>query len=85
MSQHFPRKLIRTAAVLALLQGTDETFATRVSTRRSYRHDEVVWGAKFRSIFDLSRADGRVAIDLTKLDLYERAELPSADAVPTAS
>jgi len=66
----------REAEVLVLLQGTDETFATRVSTRRSYRSDEVVWGAKFRSIFDLTRADGRVAIDLTKLDLYDEAELP---------
>lgn len=75
----------RDAEVLALLHGTDETFATRVSTRRSYRFDEIVWGAKFRSIFDLTRADGRVAIDLTKLDLYDRATLPEADAIPNVS
>ncbi|MBX9927341.1 MAG: inward rectifier potassium channel family protein [Gemmatimonadaceae bacterium] len=62
--------------VLILLQGTDETFATRVGTRRSYRGDELVWGAKFISVFDQSRADGRVAVDLMKLDLYERAPLP---------
>jgi inward rectifier potassium channel len=75
----------RDAEVLAMLHGTDETFATRVSTRRSYRHDELIWGAKFRSIFDLTRADGRIAIDLTKLDLYDRAELPPPDAIPAAS
>ena len=75
----------RDAEVLALLQGTDETFATRVSTRRSYRYDEIVWGAKFRSIFDLSRPDGRVAIDLTKLDLYDDQPLPDPDAVPQST
>lgn len=65
----------REAELLVLLQGTDDTFATRVSARRSYRSEELVWGARFASVFDSSRADGRVAMDLTKLDLYERVAL----------
>ena len=67
----------REAEVLVLLHGTDETFATRVSSRRSYCGDEIVWGAKFRSVFDTTRSDGRVSIDLTKLDLYDMVDLPA--------
>jgi inward rectifier potassium channel len=65
----------REAEVLVLLQGTDDTFATRVSARRSYRSDEIVWGAKFSSAFSASRTDGRVAMDLRKMDLYAPASL----------
>ena len=66
----------REAEVLVLMQGTDDTFATRVSTRRSYRSEDIVWGAKFASVFNSARADGRIAMDLLKLDLFERMELP---------
>jgi inward rectifier potassium channel len=68
----------REAEVMVLLQGTDDTFATRVSSRRSYRSDEIVWGAKFSSVFNESRADGRVAMDLRKLDRYEPAPIAGA-------
>ena len=33
---------LRDDEVLVLLHGTDETFATRVSSRRSYRSNEIV-------------------------------------------
>lgn len=68
--------LARDVEILVLMHGTDETFATRVSSRRSYRGDEIVWGAKYRNVFDASRADGRVTIDLTQLDLYDVVDLP---------
>ena len=66
----------REAEVMVLMQGTDDTFATRVSTRRSYRSEDIVWGAKFASVFNEARADGRVAMDLMKLDVYDMADLP---------
>ncbi|MBL0171113.1 MAG: hypothetical protein IPP90_10330 [Gemmatimonadaceae bacterium] len=68
----------REVEVMVLMQGTDDTFATRVSTRRSYRSEDIVWGAKFASVFNQTRADGRVAMDLMKLDLFEPAEMPEA-------
>ena len=61
----------RDAEVLVLMQGTDDTFATRVSSRRSYRSEDIVWDAKFASVFTPSRADGRAAIDMARLDQYE--------------
>lgn len=75
----------RDAEVLVLLHGTDETFATRVSSRRSYMSDEIIWGAKFRNIFVTSPADGRVAVDLTALDQHDVAELPPDTVAPAAS
>jgi len=62
----------RDAEVLVLMQGTDDTFATRVASRRSYRSEDIVWGAKFASVFTAGRADGRLAIDMARLDQYER-------------
>lgn len=72
----------RDAEVLVLLHGTDETFATRVSSRRSYRSDEIVWGAKFRHIFTTSPVDGRVTVDLTALDEYDAVALPPDTVAP---
>ena len=69
----------RDVEILVLMHGTDETFATRVSSRRSYRGEEVVWGAKFRNILNTTRSDGTASIDLTELDLYDVVDLP----VPT--
>ena len=66
----------REVEILVLMHGTDETFATRVSSRRSYSSDEIVWGAKFRNILDTTRADGRAAVDVTKLDLHDVVDLP---------
>ncbi|HEY2325092.1 MAG TPA: ion channel, partial [Thermoanaerobaculia bacterium] len=37
---------------LVMLNGFDETFSQTVHTRSSYRGDEVVWGARFKSIFN---------------------------------
>ena len=53
------------------LHGTDETFATRVSARRSYRSDRIVWGAKFRDVIAVPARDGRASVDLTVLDLHD--------------
>ncbi|WP_310571630.1 ion channel [Gemmatimonas sp.] len=66
----------REAEILVLMHGTDETFATRVSSRRSYRSDEVVWGARFRNILNTTRAGGGVSVDLTQIDLYDAVDLP---------
>jgi len=66
----------REVEVLVLMQGTDETFAARVSNRRSYRSEDIVWGAKFASVFTGTRADGRVAMDMARLDLYDPVTLP---------
>lgn len=61
---------------LVLLNGFDETFSQTVHTRSSYRADEIVWGARFRSAFNPPRADGRLSVDIRKLDEIDRVPLP---------
>jgi len=53
--------------ILVLLSGVDETFAQMVHARSSYRADEIVFGARFRSIFLPQTDDGAVRVDLDRL------------------
>jgi len=57
---------------LVLLNGFDETFSQNVHTRSSYRGDEVVWGARFKSMFNPIRSDGAMSVDVRKLHDIER-------------
>ncbi len=58
---------------LILLNGFDETFSQTVHTRSSYKPEEVIWGAKFRSVFNPPRADGTLSVDIRKLHEIDRA------------
>lgn len=60
---------------LVLLNGFDETFSQTVHTRSSYRGDEVVWGARFKSIFNPPKPDGTLSVDIGKLHDIERVPL----------
>jgi inward rectifier potassium channel len=62
------------AELLILLNGFDETFSQTVHTRSSYKVDEVVWGAKFTSMFNPLDEDGIISIDIRKLHEIERTE-----------
>lgn len=63
------------AEFLILLNGFDETFSQTVHTRSSYKAAEVVWGARFTSMFNPAREDGIVSVDIHKLHDYERIRL----------
>jgi inward rectifier potassium channel len=60
------------AEILILLKGFDETFGQVVHTRRSYRHNEIVWGAKFVPAFDVEES-GDLRLDVGKVGEYEQA------------
>lgn len=48
------------AEVLVLLQGFDDTFSQVVHSRYSYRHDDMVWGAKFVPAFKVDGKGGLI-------------------------
>ncbi len=54
------------AEVLILLSGIDETFEQAVHVRSSYRADEIVWNARFRSMFRSADSQG-LAVDVSRL------------------
>ena len=61
------------AEFLILLRAIDDTFSQTVHARYSYRHEEVLWGHKFKPMFD-EREHGLVSLDLTKLS--DTLEMP---------
>lgn len=61
------------AEFLILLNGFDETFSQTVHTRSSYKSEEIVWGARFRSMFVPMGEDGVISVDVRKLDEIEPA------------
>lgn len=63
------------AEILILLTATDETFATVVHTRTSYKHDEIKFGHKFVSIYNQSEPGAPISIDVRQLSETEWAGL----------
>ena len=59
---------------LILLNGFDETFSQTVHTRSSYVGSDVVWGARFASMFNPTE-DGIVSVDIRRLDDIDRVSL----------
>lgn len=60
---------------LLQIKAIDETFFQTVHARSSYHAREIVWGAKFRPMFD-SAQKGTVELDLSLLSAYDKAEIP---------
>ncbi|MBV9768583.1 MAG: hypothetical protein JOZ32_03335, partial [Bryobacterales bacterium] len=56
------------AELLVLIQGFDDTFSQTVNSRFSYRHDEIVWGAKFTPAFKVDPKGGDLVVDVDRLD-----------------
>ena len=61
---------------LISLNGFDDTFSQTVNNRFSYMHDELIYGAKWISVFGQNKK-GQTSQDLNKLDKYELVELPN--------
>ncbi len=61
---------------LVLVTGIDETFSQQVNARSSYKPAEIVWGAKFRNIFNPPDAMGRLSIDIHRIDQNDPTPLP---------
>jgi inward rectifier potassium channel len=59
---------------MILLNGFDDTFSQTVNNRFSYTHDELVYGAKWVSVFGQNNK-GQTSQDLNKISEYELAAL----------
>lgn len=55
------------AEILVLLSATDETFEQTVHARSSYRAGEIVWNARFQSMFVKADAHARVMVDVSRI------------------
>jgi inward rectifier potassium channel len=65
--------LERTAAeILVLLSGVDEALEQTVHVRSSYRADEIIWHARFRSMFLQPGRGSTVSVDISRVHEIER-------------
>jgi inward rectifier potassium channel len=55
------------AELLILIQGFDDTFSQWVHARYSYRHDEILWGARFEPAFHVDQK-GDLILDVDRID-----------------
>jgi inward rectifier potassium channel len=58
------------AGFAILLRAFDDTFSQTVHSRTIYQYHEIVWGAKFKPIFNRDE-DGRIILDLSKISDHE--------------
>jgi len=63
---------------LVLLNGFDETSAQTVHTRSSYKGTEVIWGGRFRTMFNPPDEDGTISVDVRKLNDFDRVALAAS-------
>ncbi len=61
------------AEMLLLLSGTDDTFATTVHARTSYKPDQILWDSTFTNIFNPPDAAGVMSLDISRLDEVQAA------------
>ena len=54
------------AELLILIKGFDDTFSQNVHQQYSYRHDEILWGAKFEPAFRVD-SKGDLVLDVNRI------------------
>lgn len=62
---------------LVLISATDDTFAQVVHARSSYAHHEIIWGAKFQNIFNPPDDQGKLSVDIERIDDVQQVPLPA--------
>ena len=58
-----------------MLKAFDETYSQTVYSRTSYKFHQIINGAKFIPMIE-DAPDGRIILDMDKLNAYETVELP---------
>jgi inward rectifier potassium channel len=61
--------------IVCQISGDDDTFAQKVHAKTSYEKTDIVWGARFRDMY-IADID-HIAIDLTRLDEFDRVDAPT--------
>jgi inward rectifier potassium channel len=64
------------AEILVLLSGIDEALEQTVHARSSYRAHEIVWNARFQSMYLRTDARSRVTVDISRVHDIERDTAP---------
>ncbi len=58
------------AGFAILLRAFDDTFSQTVHSRTAYQYNDMVWGAKFKPVFERDE-EGRIVLNLSKISDHE--------------
>jgi inward rectifier potassium channel len=61
------------AELLILIKGFDDTFSQLVHAQYSYRHDEILWGARFTPAFHVDKK-GDLVLDVNRIHELKMVE-----------
>ncbi|MGH2643828.1 MAG: ion channel [Chitinophagaceae bacterium] len=64
------------AEIVVQITGFDQVYSTTIVQRTSYYYNEIIYGAKFVSMYYESDDDMTTILELNKLNEYERVPLP---------
>jgi inward rectifier potassium channel len=64
------------AEFMFMLKAFDDTYSQAIHSRSSYKHDEIIWGAKFRPMFHRSEDASATVLEFDKINDFDRVELP---------
>lgn len=62
--------------ILVQVRAFDEVFANTVVQRTSYINSEIIYGAKFVKMYDISENKKTTILDIGKISEFEKADLP---------
>ncbi len=71
--------------IIVFVKAFDQVFSNNVITRTSYISAEIVWGAKFKMMYQPSEDKNKTILDVSKLNEYEEMPLPEPNIVTVAN
>jgi inward rectifier potassium channel len=63
------------AEILVFFQAFDDTFSSTVMDRTSYRAEEIIFGAKFNSMYYKDAKHGRTVLDVSLLNSFQEVDI----------
>jgi len=61
--------------IIVIVKTFDDMFSTTVATRTSYTFEEIIYGAKFKPMYNKSENNQSTVLDLRLLNLFEKVDV----------
>ncbi|MBL0232698.1 MAG: Inward rectifier potassium channel Irk [Chitinophagaceae bacterium] len=71
--------------LMVYVKAFDQVFSNNVITRTSYISSEIVWGAKFKMMYEPNEDKSKTILDLGKLNDIDTVTMPASNAVPATA
>lgn len=68
--------------IMVFVKGFDEVFANNTVARTSYISKEIIWGGKFRIMYQPSKDMQKTILNVDHLNEFDRVKIPDQLAVP---